>query len=286
MTQTAALAAPPAQHEVEVRVVDTDLHPAPRSDSELHAYLPDPWRSRGWSAEMLGRVAAQVVPPLYVPPGQGQRRDAYAPTGGPPCSDPAFTARQLFEEAGVDYAILVPRGDRPLANPEHEAALAAAVNTWLAETWLSTYNAHGRFKGSIRVSPNDATLAVREIERWAGHPHFVQVMLVPNVRAPFGQAQFQPIFAAAVRHGLPVATHVNRTPGMALLTPVGFSSYFLEHHALYPALYATHLISLLCEGVFDRFPSLTYASPPSRSRSRSRSGICCGCWSGWTASTC
>ncbi|MBI4505033.1 MAG: amidohydrolase [Chloroflexi bacterium] len=242
--------------EVEVSVVDVDVHPAPRSNDELRLYLPEPWRSRDWPPAVLGRAASLIAGPLYFPPGTSQRADAYPPSGGPPCSDPDFTARQLFDEAGVDYGILVPRGDRPLANPEHEAVLAATVNIWLAETWLSKYNPHGRYKAAIRVGPNDAELAVREIERWAGHPHFVQVMLVPHVRVPFGQAQFHPIYEAAVRHNLPLATHVNQTPSMALLTPVGFVSYFFEYHQFYPELYATHLISLLCEGVFEKFPAL------------------------------
>ena len=43
---------------------------------------------------------------------------------------------------------------------------------------------------------------------------------------------------------------------MGLLTPVGYASYFIEHHALYPVMYATHLVSMITEGVFDRFPDL------------------------------
>src|SRR5205807_4180191 len=79
-------------------------------------------------------------------------------------------------------------------------------------------------------------LAVREIERWAGHPHFVEIMLVPYTRAPFGQPPYHPILAAAAKHGLPIVVHVNRAAGMGLLTPVGFASYFIEHHALYSLL--------------------------------------------------
>jgi predicted TIM-barrel fold metal-dependent hydrolase len=235
-----------------VRVVDADVHPSPKSPEELRAYLPEPWRSRSWSDQVFSAIGS----PIYMAPNNAQRRDAYGPEGGPPASDPAFTERQLFGEAGVDYAILIPLTVRPVTNPEHEAAVAAATNAWMADTWLGRYNAHGRYRGSITVPINNPAAAVREIERWAGHPGFVQVMLIPYARAPYGQAMYRPIFAAAARHGLPVAIHVNRSPGQGLMTPVGFSSYFFEHHSLYPLFYASHLTSILAEGLFEELPSL------------------------------
>jgi len=241
-----------APREVAVRVVDADVHPSPKSPEELRAYLPEPWRSRAWSDQVFNAIGS----PIYMAPNNAQRRDAYAPAGGPPASDPAFTERQLFEEAGVDYAILIPLTVRPVTNPEHEAAVAAATNAWMADTWLGRYNRHGRYRGTLRICSSDPELGAAEIEKWAGHPGFVQVMLIPYARAPYGQAMYRPIFEAAARHNLPVAIHVNRSPGQGLMTPVGFSSYFFEHHSLYPLFYASHLTSILAEGVFERYPSL------------------------------
>ncbi|MBI4504642.1 MAG: amidohydrolase [Chloroflexi bacterium] len=268
MAQTVGIAEARTPAEVAVEIVDVDVHPAPRSNDEVRAYIPEPWRSRPWPEQ----VFAPVPSPIYVSPGFGplrrtdkgwdmpinsQRRDATPPSGGPACSDPAFAEKQLFQDAGVDIAILLPLSfGRPMSNPDHEAACVAAVNTWLAETWLSRYNAHGRYRGAIRISAEEPELAAREIERWAGHPHFVEVMLVPYASTPFGQPYYDPIYEAAARHDLPIAIHVNRGAGMTLLTPVGHASYFWEHHGSYPLLYGTQLISLLCEGVFERFPSL------------------------------
>jgi len=240
------------QTEVRVNVVDADVHPAPRSFAELRERVPEPWRSRNWPDQVFDAVET----PTYVAPDKAQRRDAYPPGGGPPCSDPEFAEQQLFRDAGVDYAILLPLTVRPVPNPEHEAAVCAATNSWLADTWLSAYNSHDRYRGALRVCSGEPNLAVREIERWAGHPHFVEVMLVPYTRAPFGQPPYHPILAAAAKNNLPIVVHVNRAAGMGLLTPVGFASYFIEHHSLYSLLYATHLTSLIFEGVFEKFPTL------------------------------
>jgi predicted TIM-barrel fold metal-dependent hydrolase len=193
---------------------------------------------------------------MYAPHGLGpaSRLDSFSPSGGPAGSDPAFTAKQLFDEAGVDLALLLPVMTRGMSNGEHESVLCSASNNWLAATWLDQYNHAGRFWGSIRVSAERPDLAVKEIDRWAGHPYFKQVMMAPHTMAPLGNPRYHPIFAAAERHRLPLAIHVNRWHAMYLMTPVGFSSYFLEHQVGYPLLYMPHLLSLLAEGVFEKFP--------------------------------
>jgi len=244
-----------AQKEVAVKIIDADIHPSPRTPDELRGYVPEPWRSQQWSDEVFNAIGS----PIYEAPNKAQRLDSYAGNGGPPCSDPEFTARQLFSDAGVDLAIHIPLTVRPTANPEHEAAVCAATNSWLKDTWLTRYNKHGRYYGTLRVCSGDPQLAVREIERWAGDEHFVQVMLNPYNDAPLGQARYYPIYETATRLNLPIGLHVNRSPGMRLLTPVGFSSYFFEHHALYSMMYMAHLTSLVFEGVFERFPTLRFS---------------------------
>lgn len=252
MATTDVLERPKTRNRVKVRIVDTDVHPAPRTPEELRSYVPDPWRDLEWSNQVFDAVGS----PIYEAPNKAQRRDSYSPAGGPPCSDPVFSEQQLFGDAGVDYAIHIPLTVRPTANPEHEAAVCAASNNWLADTWLSRYNAHGRHFGTLRVCSTDTALAVREIERWAGDKRFIQIMMNPYTDTPAGQARFHPIYEAACKYDLPICMHVNRSPGMRLLTPVGYSSYFFEHHSLYSLMYASHLTSLVFEGVFEKFPKL------------------------------
>ena len=79
--------------------------------------------------------------------------------------------------------------------------------------WLWEYNPDGVFKGSITVAHQDPQAAAREIARWAGHPHFVQVMMDSGARAPYGQRQYYPIYEACQKYGYPLAIHPG-TDGM------------------------------------------------------------------------
>jgi predicted TIM-barrel fold metal-dependent hydrolase len=153
--------------------------------------------------------------------------------------------------------VLIPLFPRlKISDPAFESAMCSATNAWQADTWLSKFNQHERYRGSIRICPFDPDGAVREIERWAGHPRMVQVQMFPESAAAYGQPQFRSVFTAAARHGLPVALHIIKQPSMRSMTPVGFPSYWLETFAQHPLLYFGHLVSLVLEGVFDAYPDL------------------------------
>jgi predicted TIM-barrel fold metal-dependent hydrolase len=254
-TSTTEPAREPAPRGTQkVALVDADIHPYPASFEELRAHMPEPWRSQGW----VDQVERTMHASIYVAPGPdlGMRADAVPPGGGLAGTDPDFASAELFERLGIDLGILIPLTVSGMADPAQESALFAATNSWLEETWLRKGNAHGRYYGSICVSSNRPDLAVAEIERWGGHERFVQVALLPQTRAPLGQAQYRPSNEAAARHDLPVAIHENRTPRAPLLTPTGYVSYYFEHHPQYSLLYAPHLVSFLTEGVFEALPSL------------------------------
>ena len=116
-----------------------------------------------------------------------RRRPATAPA-------PRFTIEDHIERHEIGYAVLVGEptqlGISNLANAEAAAALAAAYNDWLIETWLSVDH---RYLGSIYVAAQARDLAALEIDRGAGHPQTVQVILGAGSRAPYGQRQFHPI---------------------------------------------------------------------------------------------
>lgn len=247
------IAQEPKGVETQVRhLIDTDIHVYPKSEDEVREYLAEPWRSRSFGPS--GR-------PAYNAPG-GNRLDSMPPNGGPPGSDPDFLWKQVFAAPRVEvhYGVLIEIQRGFQLDARRNTAYRSAVNEWMAATWLGKYNAHGRYKGSISVAPNDPKGAAAEIEKWAGHPHFVQVVMPPWVgNEPFGHPMYDPIWEAASRHNLPVGTHVNSAGPFSWVTPVGFARYWSENHAVrYPLTYAAHLTSLICDGVFERFDKLRF----------------------------
>ncbi len=232
--------------ERRVGIIDCDVHPGPRSVAEIKAHMPMPFRDR-WNGGGRG---------FFGNPVHGARLDSNPPGGGGAGSDPDFLRTQLVEEHGMAHAILLPRSFCNLhPDPDFGTAIAAAFNDWLAETWLDKYNADGVFKGSITVAHQDPHAAAREIERWAGHPHFVQVMTDSGARAPFGQRQYHPIYEACAKHDLPFAIHPG-TDGMGInVQPSpGFPTHYIEWHTCLSLAFQAHLVSLLTEGVFEKFP--------------------------------
>jgi predicted TIM-barrel fold metal-dependent hydrolase len=191
----------------------------------------------------------------YLPLGSATRTDAVSEKGGPAGSDPALVRKQLFVEEGADFGLITPlHGYGP--DPDFNAAISRGLNAWQAATWLDTPPL--RLFGSICVSFDDIAGAVREIEEWAGHPGFKQVLVTQDGDRPFGHPQFESLWATAARHGLPVAVHFNDSGRQSLgSTPVGHFGTQVEYHALsHPLEYAAHLVSWICAGTFVRNPDL------------------------------
>jgi predicted TIM-barrel fold metal-dependent hydrolase len=219
-------------------------------DCGVHPVIPD--------AELRRRM----LPPFKFLPFAGPDRYLYPVPGGeyqPDAerSDPAGVARALFEEQGVDLAILTPltRGIQPDA--DLGSRICAAINEWQSEAWLAAEAGQGRFRASIRVNPQDPRHAIAEIERWATVPGFVQVAVTTQSLQPYGQRVYYPIWEAAAAHNLPVSFHVDGAAGVEFWpTPVGYPTHYTEFATLlgFTALY--HVISLVCEGVMERLPGL------------------------------
>ena len=237
-------------------VVDALVHPIVRTSAELRDHLREPFRSKAfpdveryWYPNPVGEFAAETRPP-----------------SGFPGSDPRLLRRQVFDEGGCGLAILVPLTRGLLPEAEQGNAICAATNDWLAEVWLGSANADHRLKGSIRVNPMDPEGAAREIARWSRDPDMVQIALPLQVHQPYGQRFYLPIWEAAVNAGLPVVITADVSAGIEFWpTAVGFPRHFIEFAMMHPFNPYFHLVSFICEGVFDRYDDLriVFADPGS-----------------------
>lgn len=228
-------------------IIDANVQPHFRYNSEIRRYLSPSHRLR---------AIPDVEQQWYQAPGGDYREDLYG--DGYPGSDPDTVTRHLFDEGGVDYAILNPPTRGNIADYLLNSRICAAVNDWQLDRWLEP-DATGRFLGTIRVNPEDVKGAVAEIERLASHPKMVQVGVPLQSREPYGKPMFEPIWEAAAAHRLPVAVHINGGNG------VDYAPTFAGHAATYPGYAAfmplnsfVHLATLIIEGVFGRLPALQF----------------------------
>jgi uncharacterized protein len=249
-----------ADHEmsegtVPTHLVDVDVHVTLSDPKELVDYLPGPWRERWPNGEFyLGPNGGMAAP------NGGTRIDARPSTGGPPASDPDLVERDLLCDASVDIAILRPTVIGDYEHPDVDAALKAAVNSWMADTWLSRYNTHGRYRGGIVVSTVNPSAGVAEIERWAGHPAMVEVQVGHVAVAGYGDQRYWPIWEAAAKHGLPIGMHPNTQGSPPLPGPVGHYQHYPEFHSIgFAHAVAAHLTSIVCSGIFEHLPNLHVA---------------------------
>jgi hypothetical protein len=244
-------------------LIDCDVHNALPADDALHPYLPAAWRERRERLSYLPAQFRSVRENLgdrsYIgaeyprPTPRASRVDAWPPGGGPPASDLAFTREQLLDAWNIRYAVLNPLlGIGEMLNLELAGVLARAANDWLAAEWLDR---DPRLRASIIVPYEDGLAAAREIDRLAGDPRFVQVLVLSRMIEPMGRRRYWPIYEACERHSLPLAVH-NGGWGGHPITPAGYPSYYIEDAAAMAGAFQAQVTSLLCEGVLQRFPTL------------------------------
>jgi predicted TIM-barrel fold metal-dependent hydrolase len=230
-------------------IVDCDIHVQPAGANTLRSRLPSRWRDH--QATFGSRAPSGIAYPRARQ--YAARTDSWPPGGRPPGSDLAFLREQLLDAWDVSYGILNPLlGAGTELNLDFGAALASAVNDWQVEEWLEP---EPRLRGSINVAYEDGGLAAREIDRVGDDARFAHVLISIRTAEPLGRRKYWPMFDAAVRHHLPVAIHVGGAGGNPA-GAAGFHSFYIEDHTGWPMAYQSQVISLIAEGVFERFPEL------------------------------
>ena len=115
-------------------------------------------------------------------------------------------------------------------------------------------------RGAITINSNDPEAAAVEIDRLGPRADMVMIIMGGTSRSPYGQKYYHPIYEAAIRHKLPITVHI-ASAGTGLshaVTAVGYPRTFFEYHTGLTRIYQAHLISLIGEGVFEKYPDLRW----------------------------
>lgn len=233
-------------------VIDCDIHVTVPSVQALFPYLAEHWREYITQSAFKG--------PAYTPYPKGAPTSALpdtAPPGGsPPGSDLGTVQQQVLDAWNVEIGILnCSYAVDSIKNPDAAMAMARAANDWLVAEWLDK---EPRLRASIVVPSQNPEMAAEEIDRVGGHSGFVQVFLPVRSAMPYGNRHYHHIYAAAARHDLAISLQFGGAPGNPP-TAAGWPSYYLEEYAGMADIFQTQLMSLIIEGVFDKFQTLRVA---------------------------
>jgi predicted TIM-barrel fold metal-dependent hydrolase len=226
-------------------IIDMDIHPRDSNICPLDPYIPK------YAQEAIRQhLAGQPTTGYTNPSGSAERRDAV-------CLDPKQTVIDHLDPHRIAYAVIQPPGMRVSLTNQIDVgnALAIAWNDWLIDNWLS---ADDRYLGSISVNMRDPKEAVKEIRRCASHKQMVQLCICGESDDLYGHRRYHAIYEAAAEHGLAVTIHPGHEGALRSCTPVGRPSNYFEWHTLIPLTYQAHLVNLITEGVFEKFPTLKF----------------------------
>ena len=234
-------------------IVDCDLHHIWHEIDDVFPYLPRQYveqiREFG---PMLPKLSYTNVPNIL-----GYRSDLEVTRE---TNFAEFTVQEHLDPYQIDVAVLTGGsvyGVVGISDVDYASALARAFNDWTLDTWVSV---DPRYRMTLAVCPNDPAQAAEEIRRLGDHPAVVAVMLPAGARHPYGNRFYHPIYEAAAEHGLVMMTHFGGE-GAGVTNPptaAGYPSYYLEMRMARPQIAQAHVVSLVCEGVFEKFPSLRW----------------------------
>ncbi len=240
-------------------LIDCDVHQTVRQIEDLFPYLPRAYRQQAQEQGIRfpGSGYFNVA-------GDAARTDLETS-----CDRDGHNIRKRdynFDEVRdhhlnmwhVDYALLTGAsvyGASILPDPDFAAATARAFNDYTLEHWATKDD---RFLIAMAVSTGDPRTAVEEIHRIADHPQVKAIMLPTGNRMPYGNRYYHPIWEACEQHGLVVGIHPgNEGAGMAgPPTGVGYPTYYIENRMARPQMAMAHAVSLIAEGVFEKYPTL------------------------------
>lgn len=243
-----------SEDQAALQIIDCDVHHNVPDPSALYPYLPKHYVEY---IEDFGNMMPSLGHTNM--PGKGSRTDLWIDTDDNPNTQPEVAIKKHLDVYGIDIAVLTggPYAAAVHSNPDYAAAYCRAFNDWTIEHWLA---ADSRFRGSIHIAPQDPQLAVEEIYRLGERDDFIQVLMPAGSEKPFGNRKYHPIYAACEELGLPVCVHFG-AEGSGLSNPptaAGYPTYYLEMRMARPQIAMAHTVSLICEGVFEKYPNFMF----------------------------
>jgi predicted TIM-barrel fold metal-dependent hydrolase len=222
-------------------IVDADAHVVENQETSYRPYLPEAYRRRtgsffpsfAWDIELDGTL--------------GKLRPSDAATYLQDMDAEHIVTQVLYPSNGLTIGLI--------REPDWAAALAIAYNRWLRDF---CQHAPDRLKGVAVIAPQDPARAVAEMEDAVTRQGHVAVMMPTYVTPGLdtGEARFWPIYEQAERLGVPLAFHATAQVSVG---NTRFHQYTGVHMVSHPFEQMVSIISVIANGVLDRFPRLQVA---------------------------
>ena len=222
----------------EYKVIDADGH-VRESMAGMREFLEPRWQRRNlfpndaWDRDLGGKLGAKPQGP----------EDQIA----------------AMDEDGIDVMVLYPTAGLhvgSLHERDFATALSRAYNDWLYH-FCKTNPA--RLKFAALMAPQDPIAAAEELTRAVTERGALAGVLptyVPHM-PDFGDALYDPIYAAAERLGVGLGFHTGTSADS--LGGRRFRKFLSAHTIDHPAEQMMALIATIVGGVFERFPALQVA---------------------------
>ncbi len=165
----------------------------------------------------------------------------------------------VLDQGGLDKTVLFPTSGLSVGfirEPDFAVAFCRAYNNYMSEEFIKV---SPRLHAVALLPLQDVDEAAKELRRAVTELHMVGAMLATDGPWVLGDPKFDPLYQEAQRLGTMVGLHAGGS-----LRGRGFEEYlinrFIQSHTLaHPGAQMRHMVSMVLEGVPEKFPDLKIA---------------------------